>query len=59
MLSVRAKPRWAEFLLPLFAGVFQVMGTRGVQWWQVNDPGMLRVPLDPLGCAPCWPGLWP
>ncbi|WP_344919059.1 sensor histidine kinase [Streptosporangium oxazolinicum] len=48
---MHAKPRWAELLLPLFAGVFQVMATRGVQWWQVHDPGMLRVPLDPLGCA--------
>ncbi len=51
MLSVHAKPRWTEFLLPLFAGVFQGMVTRGVQWWQVHDPGMLRVPLDPLGWA--------
>ncbi|WP_436760476.1 sensor histidine kinase [Streptosporangium sp. V21-05] len=48
---MRAKPRWAELLLPLFAGVFQVMATRGVQWWQVHDTGMLRAPLDPLGCA--------
>ncbi|MFF3442854.1 sensor histidine kinase [Streptosporangium sp. NPDC002721] len=48
---MHAKPRWAEVLLPLFAGVFQGVGTRGVQWWQVHDPGMLRVPLDLLGCA--------
>ncbi|MFB9675433.1 sensor histidine kinase [Streptosporangium vulgare] len=48
---MHAKPRWAELLLPLSAGVFQGMGTHGVQWWQVHDSGMLRVPLDPLGWA--------
>ncbi|MEU8380024.1 sensor histidine kinase [Streptosporangium sp. NPDC048865] len=48
---MHAKPRWTEVLLPLFAGVFQGMATRGVQWWQVHDPGLLRVPLDPLGWA--------
>lgn len=49
MLSVRAKPRWAELPLPLLVGVFQGMVTLGVQWWQVHDPGSLRIPLDPLG----------
>ena len=44
MLSVRAKPRWIERLLPLFAGFVQVMGTQGVEWNQSD-----RVPVDPLG----------
>jgi signal transduction histidine kinase len=46
VLSVRAKPRWIERLLPLFAGFVQVMGTQGVEWNQSE-----RVPVDPLGNA--------
>ncbi|MFI6451371.1 sensor histidine kinase [Streptosporangium amethystogenes] len=43
--------RAKDLLLPLVAGTLQVAGTLGVQWWQVHDAGMLRVPLDPLGYA--------
>ncbi|MGW2198916.1 sensor histidine kinase, partial [Streptosporangium sp. NPDC001682] len=48
---MRAKSRWIDLLLPLFVGALQVMGTHSVQWWQVHDTGMLRVPLDPPGYA--------
>ncbi|GAA0841767.1 sensor histidine kinase [Streptosporangium amethystogenes subsp. fukuiense] len=51
MLSVRAESRRVDLLLPLFVGTLQVVGTLGVQWWQVHDTGMLRVPLGPLGYA--------
>ncbi|MFI6508411.1 sensor histidine kinase [Streptosporangium sp. NPDC050855] len=48
---MHAKPRPADLLLPLVAGFFQGVGTLAAQRWQIHDPGLLRTPLDPLGCA--------
>jgi signal transduction histidine kinase len=46
VLSVRAKPRRIDSLLPVFVGILQLMMTQGAQWGQKE-----RVPVDLIGNA--------
>ncbi|MEV8631193.1 sensor histidine kinase [Streptosporangium sp. NPDC051023] len=49
MLTVRVNPRLPLLPLPLLVAVLQIMGTKGAEWNQLHNAGLMRVMLDGPG----------